>query len=124
MAEIDDLVEKAARALAALRGTCACDYPSCIGGECDHDCERNDKWQAVSDDDRERAEAVLAAILPAIEAAAYERAAKELDDASAVYRSVRERLDLSGATAKIVLTCEQTADVCAAKVRSLTEKQR
>jgi hypothetical protein len=65
----------------------------------------------------------IEAILPAIRAATIEECAKELDAASATYREARERLGLTAESAKLVLTCEQTADVCAAKVRSLTEKE-
>jgi hypothetical protein len=72
---------------------------------------------------KERMRAAIEAILPAIRAGVIEECAKELDAASATYRGVRERGGLSAEAVKLVLTCEQTADFCAAKVRSLAEKE-
>ena len=41
----DEAMREAARSLRdEYSGSVACDYPVCIGGECSHECERDEKY--------------------------------------------------------------------------------
>jgi hypothetical protein len=110
---IDELVEKVARAIYERMQMRAFRAPESAPQPWD-DLPARYKRMWIKDAE---------AILPAIRAGVIEECAKELDAASATYRGVRERGGLSAEAVKLVLTCEQTADFCAAKVRSLAEKE-